>query len=323
MTTEEKFEKWKNECSEKLKTVEILSEFLGNSKEITLRCKICGHVFKITPYDFKRKKTRGCKICDNNNRRKKENVFIENVKLNNEHFEDLIIGKYISKRKKIKCICKLCGNEFESLPYSLEHGTGCPKCSFGRKKTNKQFINELKECHGKNILPIELYIDDSTKISFKCRKCGYIWKQKPRAILNGHGCPKCRIKHLERDIDEMLKNEIVVFQKKFDWLKYKGLLYLDFYLPKYNIAIECQGEQHFKPIDFAGNGKEWADELFNKNVERDLLKKRLCEKNGVKIYYYTNEKNIIDNKLSNAVFKELYNNNLFTNFNDLKNIIYG
>ena len=32
---------------------------------------------------------------------------------------------------------------------------------------------------------------------------------------------------------------------------------LDFYLPKYNMAIECQGEQHYKPIEYFGGEKEY------------------------------------------------------------------
>ena len=323
MTLEEKFEKWKKDCEEKLKTFEIIGDFLGNSKKIKLKCNLCGHIFEITPYDFKRSKTRCCKECDSMNRKKSRETFISNVKENNEHFNDLIIGEYISKRTKVKCKCKLCGCEFESLPYSLEHGTGCPNCSFGRKKSNKQFINEINERHGKNVIPIEKYVDDSTKILFKCRKCGHTWHQKPRAVLNGRGCPKCRIKHLERDIDELLKNEEVVFQKQFEWLKDKGALFLDFYLPKYNIAIECQGIQHFKPVDFAGKGNAWSNELFLKNLKRDLLKKSLCEKNGVNLIYYTNEKILKENSIEKNIFKKLYNNNLFVNFNDLKKIIYG
>lgn len=61
---------------------------------------------------------------------------------------------------------------------------------------------------------------------------------------------------------------------------------LDFYLPEYNIAIECQGIQHYKPIDFARKGKEWAEKLFFDNKKRDLLKKELCDKNKVKLLYF-------------------------------------
>ena len=60
------------------------------------------------------------------------------------------------------------------------------------------------------------------------------------------------------------------YQKRFIWL---GKQSLDFYLPKYNIAIECQGEQHFKPVDFGGKGIKWATEQFQYNVKKDEQKK--------------------------------------------------
>ena len=72
----------------------------------------------------------------------------------------------------------------------------------------------------------------------------------------------------------------------FDWLKYKNPLKLDFYLPDYNIAIECQGQQHYKPIKYFG-----GEEKLSIIKERDKIKKELCEKNGIKIVYYSNKKN--------------------------------
>lgn len=63
---------------------------------------------------------------------------------------------------------------------------------------------------------------------------------------------------------------------------------------KYNIAIECQREQHFKPVDFGGKGIKWAIEQFQYNVKKDEIKKQKCENNGVKLLYYSNSnKNII------------------------------
>ena len=58
---------------------------------------------------------------------------------------------------------------------------------------------------------------------------------------------------------------------------------LDFYIPEYNVAIECQGEQHFNEIKhFGGINK------FKKTQLRDKKKKQLCEENGIKLLYYTN-----------------------------------
>ena len=56
-------------------------------------------------------------------------------------------------------------------------------------------------------------------------------------------------------------------------------MHLDFYFPYFNAAIECQGQQHFIDFDY------WSS--LEDNIERDKLKKKLCEENGIKIYYYS------------------------------------
>ena len=63
-------------------------------------------------------------------------------------------------------------------------------------------------------------------------------------------------------------------------------MHLDFYIPSISTAIECQGEQHFRPIDYFG-----GDEAFKKQVERDRLKYDLCKKHGVNIIYYCDKVN--------------------------------
>jgi hypothetical protein len=70
--------------------------------------------------------------------------------------------------------------------------------------------------------------------------------------------------------------------KTFEWL---GKQRLDFYLPEYNIAIECQGGQHFKPIDLFGGEKG-----FIKTLALDMEKRKKCKENNVKLLYYSNEK---------------------------------
>lgn len=57
---------------------------------------------------------------------------------------------------------------------------------------------------------------------------------------------------------------------------------LDFYLPDYDIGIECQGRQHFIPADAFGGKMGFED-----TVTRDKTKKRLCEENGIKLLYFT------------------------------------
>lgn len=59
-------------------------------------------------------------------------------------------------------------------------------------------------------------------------------------------------------------------------------LRLDFFLPDYGVAIECQGGQRFEAVDFYGGGKG-----FQNTINRDIIKKQLCEEHGIRVLYYS------------------------------------
>lgn len=86
-------------------------------------------------------------------------------------------------------------------------------------------------------------------------------------------------------MEEILsKNNIKYFHgKTWDWLTYSSYQHVDFYLPDYNVVIECQGIQHFESIDFFG-----GEDGFKYRLERDKNKKDLCEKHGIKVVYFSN-----------------------------------
>lgn len=71
-----------------------------------------------------------------------------------------------------------------------------------------------------------------------------------------------------------------IWQYKPEWLKPKSI---DFYIPLLKVAIECQGEQHYRPIKFYG-----GDIKYKKQVENDLTKAQKCINNEVNLIYYTN-----------------------------------
>ena len=101
-------------------------------------------------------------------------------------------------------------------------------------------------------------------------------------------------------MEHFLKEKNIPFesQKRFKWL---GKQSLDFYLTDYNIAIECQGIQHFEPIKFFGGKKN-----FKKQLIRDTKKQLLCSKYNLKLLYYTNIEKYQD-KLKYLNIDELLN----------------
>ena len=75
------------------------------------------------------------------------------------------------------------------------------------------------------------------------------------------------------------KNKIeYIKQYRVDWLNNKSL---DFYLPTYNTAIECQGKQHFESVEYFGGIEE-----FEKRKLRDKIKFQECIDNNVRLLYY-------------------------------------
>lgn len=78
---------------------------------------------------------------------------------------------------------------------------------------------------------------------------------------------------------------------------------MDFYLTDYEIAIECQGVQHFKPINHFG-----GEDGFNKVIKRDNLKRRVCSENNIKLLYFTMLKDVdVDNYMNCGCYTNIDN----------------
>lgn len=76
-------------------------------------------------------------------------------------------------------------------------------------------------------------------------------------------------------------------QKIFDDCKNKDVLPFDFYLPGYNLLIEIDGPQHFKPI--------WGIERLNRQIKHDKIKDEYAENNNIRLLRipYWEESNIL------------------------------
>ena len=191
--------------------------------------------------------------------------------------------EYTNSKNKVTITCPIHG-DFLKDPNSHLNGRGCPKCSSQRftYMTNEERENLLRKVHGNRyIYHWETYTKNHSPMKMECKKHGEFW-QKPTKHLIGEQCPKCNRSKLEDDIEKFLKENGIEFipQKSFKWL---GLQSLDFYLPKCNIAIECQGGQHFKSVELYGGEKG-----FNRRKILDENKLKRCCEHGIKILYYSN-----------------------------------
>ena len=221
-----------------------------------------------------------------------ESEFIEKANKKHNGKYDYSKVKYTNSRTKVCIICPEHG-EFWQTPSNHLSGQGCRKCSIieGHKKQSNNtisFIQKANETHnGKYDYSKVEYKNNREKVCIICPEHGEFW-QTPHSHLSGQGCPECntyRNSKIVQKIENELKKLNIQFEKEktFDWLKNKKCMYIDFFLPEYNVGIECHGIQHFKPISFFGGVHK-----YNEQKNRDLLKYKLCLEHGIKIYYFTN-----------------------------------
>ena len=165
------------------------------------------------------------------------------------------------------------------------------------RKTTEDFIKEAKAIHGEKYDYSKVVYENKRKrVEIICHKKyrngiehGSFF-QYPGNHLRGEGCPHCRNSRLENVILKMLAENNIVFEteKTFDWLVNKQHMYLDFYVPDKNIAIECQGIGHFLPLNTKIKNYD-AEKQFQTVQENDQLKKKLCAENGIKILYFSDK----------------------------------
>ena len=245
--------------------------------------------------------------------------FIENAKKVHGDKYDYSKVNYINGQVKVCIICPEHGEFWQAPNKHILRKQGCPHCSGNARKTLEEFVKES------NIMHHNEY--DYSKTVYKCNNKPVIitcpihgdFLQRPKDHLNGQGCPHCKQSKIEKEISDFLYSNNISFKSQYKYDETNSKNSLDFYLPDYNMAIECQGIQHFKPVDFANKGKEWAEELFKKNIERDVYKSKLCEKKGIKLIYYIPKKTTVPGYKKYDCFKDLYNdNNVCNNLKQLK-----
>lgn len=248
----------------------------------------------------------GCRECGKERfKEKKTTPFPEILKKCREVYGDeydYVEESFINIHTPMTVICHKHG-EFPKTPINhIYNHQGCPKCALEeRRKGTERFINEAREIYGDDLdYSLVDYENAHKPVKLICHKKNYLGKEHgvfemaPCNLLNGHSCPRCKQSKLEVETSSLLDDEKIPYvpQKTFDWLKNKGRLYLDFFLPDYNLAIECQGRQHFEPSSWGEKDERKILEAFEDVKKRDALKKRLCEEHGIKMEYINYNDNV-------------------------------
>jgi very-short-patch-repair endonuclease len=257
--------------------------YVTTRKKVEIGCKIHGGFWQAPRSHLQRK---GCPTCGEDHRattqRFTNEEFIEKSKLQHGDRYDYSNVYYTHSRANVNIICKDHGMFSQSPGHHLQ-GHGCPVCGVIRRvnirlSTNEEFIEKSKLQHGDryDYSMIE-YINSLTKVNIICKVHG-AFSQTPSDHLRGHGCPTCRSSRGNMRVSQYLTNNDIKFEseKKFPGMRYKQSLFLDFYLPDSNLAIEFDGRQHFEVVDVFGGKEE-----FEKIQIRDRIKNEFCRETGI------------------------------------------
>lgn len=253
----------------------------------------------------------GCPKCSGNDKSNHLEFIEKSMKIHGDKY-DYSNVEYINAKVKVKIICKIHG-EFEQTPDSHLNNCGCRKCSNDNNskrllKKQEDFISECKIVHSdKYDYSLVNYLGTDNKVEIICKKHG-IFTQKASKHLYNQGCPICRESKLEKKIRLLLMENNIDFKQQYGSKSdefYLNGQKLDFYLPDYKIAIECQGEQHFSPVDFGNKGVDYSTKQHNKIKQYDQKKYNLCENKDIKIIYFCNKVNYRKNYIGD-LFHEPY-----------------
>ncbi len=191
------------------------------------------------------------------------------IHLSNTHKH---VYKALENNNFKESICHICTNKNSDLLY----------CS-------KMYGSEVKVRYGAYIRKIEIEKGINEKDA----------ENEIRVIKN---IPKIGEKWINETllfnyVNSMFSEYEIIREASPQWLNKQRF---DIFIPKLNLAIEYQGEQHFKAVKLFG-----GEEGLKKTQERDKIKMMKSKQNKVTIIYFTYQENISENLVTKKLKKIL------------------
>ena len=262
----------------------VLGDYTGIHNKIKMKHVLCGNIYKVSPSNFIHDNNR-CPECAGFLRKTNEQFIREVHDLVGDEYS--VLTDYENNcHKKILMRHEPCGFEYEISPNKFTSGgRRCPRCMQKERyalERVKDIIFDLS--NGDYELISDEYINRKSKLDIKHIECGLIYKATfGEFSSNGNRCPRCSrpMSKGEELIHNILKENNIRF---LQYIKFDGLvnernyeLEVDFYLPDLDIAIEYDGEQHFKPFRSSDNPD---------NIRKF---KNLQENDKVKNWFFNND----------------------------------
>lgn len=236
---------------------------------VITNCVFCDKEFEVLPNKLKNGKTKYCSRKCKDTHQKELYISDGNPAYGKKHSEE-------SKKIKSEMMTELWKSDDHKEKvrngqerFLEENGFWCG-CSEESVKKRKETMLERYGVDNVSKLPETINKRDKT--------CLEKYGKTSIEIVRQHLCSG-KNTNIELKISKLLMENGVKFETQYEiyYIENKFKSY-DFYLPKYNLLIEADGDYwHGNPIKF---NKESLNEVQLKNIENDKLKNKIASENG-------------------------------------------
>lgn len=271
----------------------------GSKEKIKITCDYCGEDYVTSYYNYNNHKDKTKDVCSSKCRALKQYDSSKNqrakyqfdkVKVICEMYDYELLtneDEYTTVEMDIKFVCKKHGLQTMMLG-NMIHGHKCICCSYEERANNLkhsvEHVQSVIESYNNNkLLNPEDYVNSLEKnLKILCGSCGKTYTTSFDAYTaqnkQKNKCFSCSCKESkgESRIREFLEYNNILFEQEAVFADCKDIkcLPFDFYLPKYNLIIEFDGQHHYFEVGF-GN--------YETTKKHDEIKNKYCKDNGINL----------------------------------------
>lgn len=269
----------------------------GSGKKVKVICDYCGAEYTMMYYDYNKREDKTKDVCSQkcralkqyeNSKEIRAKYQFDKVRDVCEMYDYELLTKeedFTTTRMDIRFVCKKHGMQ-KMMMDNFIHGHKCYFCSYEERGNNLkhsiEYIKSMIESYNNNkLLNFKDYLGSSVRnLKIECGSCGNIYITSFSDYMNNMQirCKSCANKESvsERRIREFLTDNEIIFEqeKTYDDCRDINKLPFDFYLPKYNLIIEFDGQHHFYEI---GRGN------YETTKKHDEIKNQYCKDNNINL----------------------------------------
>ena len=242
---------------------EYPDEYVNSSTKIRIICPLHGEFWQNTSDHVNKK---GCSICGGSKKSTISEFINKANKVHDNKYE--YPDEYVNSSTKIKIICPLHGEFWQTPNNHISKKSGCFPCA--RKiiisknlLSNNKFLKLANKVHDNKYEYPDEYVTSKTKIGIICNKHGKFY-QRPGDHLNKKtGCPLCfKLNYSQKAIswlDKIAKNENIFIQHAENGGEYK--------IPSTNYRVDGYCKANNTIYEFYGDCWHGNLEIYNENEQ--------------------------------------------------------